>query len=342
MPLSSNTEALSVLYQNCLFRSNVRAAVHQPVAQELANHVIYWKQGTPNMALFKGCLKHINAYVLHYGADVEVLPAPFRDFVLVHTVLAGSAEMATDGHWLSVEPGRSAILAPRRSLRLRWHAGTQQLILKIPRTLLRAAAKHAGVPSTLMPGYIISRELSTQWDVLISTWLNLLPRPNLPRLHDGWSEQFEQSLALFLLLHQPEPSAGENDRGECAMAHDSDSERFYLHHAEPKKYGMQIDALLNYAYEKFSAPVAPEDLARAAGVSVRLLNTLCNRHFGIAPMVMLRHIRLDIARSRLLFDPSSNVTDTALACGFNHLGRFSAYYAQRFHERPSVTQKNIE
>jgi transcriptional regulator GlxA family with amidase domain len=100
--------------------------------------------------------------------------------------------------------------------------------------------------------------------------------------------------------------------------------------------------LLAYIDTKLCAPILVEDLARAAGVSGRALNALCHRHHGIPPMELLRNLRLDAARARLLTDASASITDTALAFGFGHLGRFSAYYFSRFQELPRDTQRRRE
>ena len=85
----------------------------------------------------------------------------------------------------------------------------------------------------------------------------------------------------------------------------------------------QMDALLEYIDSRLCAPIALEDLARAAGVSLRTLNMLCHRHHGVPPMELLRNMRLDAVRARLLTDASASITETALTFGFGHLGRFA-------------------
>jgi AraC-like DNA-binding protein len=53
-------------------------------------------------------------------------------------------------------------------------------------------------------------------------------------------------------------------------------------------------------------------------------------------MTVLRQARLDAAH-RCLRQGGQTVTEVAYAHGFEHLGRFSAYYRERFGELPSVT-----
>lgn len=90
--------------------------------------------------------------------------------------------------------------------------------------------------------------------------------------------------------------------------------------------------------DKLSEPVSVVDLARTTGVSPRTLHDGFRKHRGASPMKMLRVQRMQMARKELT-EPQGNtsVTDTALKWGFNHLGRFSAYYLAQFGEKPSET-----
>jgi len=85
-------------------------------------------------------------------------------------------------------------------------------------------------------------------------------------------------------------------------------------------------------------PITVADVARAVGVSVRTLQASFRKHRGTSPMTFLRDRRLDLARRRLVTAPWPSITDIALACGFDHLGRFSHLYRQRFGESPSTTR----
>lgn len=337
MSLSPKSEALSGLYRNCLFRSDVRVNVHDQVARELSDHVLRWKRGAPDAALFKGELNQLTVYALQYGADVEVAPSPFDDFALVHTSLQGGAEIEADGHTLNVSEGRTAILSPRDRLRMRWYAGTRQLIIKIPNALLRAATEQdAAHEARLVPGYLVPRALNLQWDLLVQSLLGLLSIEQASAVHPAWRDHFERNIALFLLAHQPTaPLSPLGPSGSAVEAVDHGHGSFDGYAGASR----QTDALLEYANAKLAAPVSLEDLANAVGVSVRSLNALCQRHFGVAPMTLLRNMRLDAVRAHLILAPNASVTDTALAYGFGHLGRFSAYYQARFNELPRETQR---
>lgn len=146
--------------------------------------------------------------------------------------------------------------------------------------------------------------------------------------HVRWVDHMESNVALFLAscaqgMPVPmQPTVPQIELPSSAAAA-----------GDPRR----LERLDDYMRSRLSAPVALEDLARAAGVSVRGLNMLCQRHHGESPMVLLRNRRLDAVRARLLEQPGHCVTDTALEFGFGHLGRFSSYYRERFGELPSQT-----
>lgn len=328
------SDPLAALYRNRLFRSDVRVEAHDHVSRELVDHVLHWKRGTPDAAMFKGELNQLKMYLLQYGAEVEVTPQPFDEFTLVHTSLAGGAEVEVDGQRLEVTEGRTAVLAPRRSVRLRWYPGTKQLIVKVPHALLRELAqREADEPLGLSPGYLIARGHASQWDLLSGALLHAIALPREAACDSAWLDHFERNVALFLLAHQPSGPLPAPDAGAGV------SRVLEATGTTPAIGGRnRIDALTEYLDARLGAPVALEDMARAAGVSVRTLNELCRRHLGVTPMELLRQRRLDAARACLRMQPNASITETALRFGFGHLGRFSHYYFERFRELPRQTQ----
>jgi AraC-like DNA-binding protein len=256
---------------------------------------------------------------------------PFEDFSLVHTSLGAGAEIECDGQRLWVAEGRTAVLSPRQRIRLRWSPGNQQLIVRVPNSLLLEASGAEADRPPLASGFLLPRDLEAQWDLIAHSLLNLLSCPD-STVHADWVGHLERSLALFLLLHQPVGTSPLPLPMQAALDTSSAPER-------AARSTRQMDAVIAYIESHLSAPVSLEDLARAASISCRSLNALCRRYFDIPPMELLRNARLDAVRARLLLDPSASLTETALELGFGHLGRFAAYYAARFNELPSDTQK---
>jgi AraC-like DNA-binding protein len=326
--------SLSPLYRNCLFRSDERVEVHDHVARELIDHQVRWKQGSPDAAMFKGHTRRLRMYLLQYGAQVEVTPRPFDDFVLVHTSIVGGAEIESDDTRLEVTEGRSAVLAPRRRVRLRWYPGTQQLIVKVPHALIREVAASEDVDLVLASGALLERGLSSQWSFLARSLLNVMSMEGEVAVHSEWLDHFERNVALFLLSHQSTANGGALPVAHRAAVADGRAAE-----VDPFAGGdARMEAVTRYIESRLCAPISLEDLARVARVSVRRLNELCHRYHGVTPMELLRNMRLDAAHSRLRMQPEFSVTETALALGFTHLGRFSHYYQGRFGELPRQTQ----
>lgn len=334
MPLTAKADALRALYRNCLFRSDARLDTHAHVAREFVDHILRWKGGRIDSAMFKGELRRLRMYVLHYGAEVEVTPQPFDDFALVHTSLAGGAEIESDGRRLEVAEGRVAVISPRHNLRLRWYPGTRQMILKVPHSLLRQTCGiEEGADIGLGPGFMIPRAVGSQWDLLAQSLLNAMALDASSTVDDAWLEHFERNVVMFLLAHQPREDPAHAVHLPAALPAPEDAVR--------GSNATRMQRAVDYMESRLCAPISLDDLARAAGVSVRTLNQLCHHYHGLSPMELLRNKRLDAARTRLRMEPYVRVTEVAIAFGFGHLGRFSHYYFERFNELPHQTQSAV-
>lgn len=95
-----------------------------------------------------------------------------------------------------------------------------------------------------------------------------------------------------------------------------------------------------FVEQHYAEPLTVERIAAAVRISPRQLQAVFTEHLGSPPSQLLRNIRLDRARE-LLSDREAagqaTVAAAATRVGFTHLGRFSAYYTQRFGESPSAT-----
>ena len=90
--------------------------------------------------------------------------------------------------------------------------------------------------------------------------------------------------------------------------------------------------------EHLHLPIGIADIAQAAGVPGRTLFKHFRDFRGVSPMRHLRDLRLARARQGLLHPrEETDVTRTAQACGFSHMGRFSADYRRVYGESPSLT-----
>lgn len=80
-------------------------------------------------------------------------------------------------------------------------------------------------------------------------------------------------------------------------------------------------------------------LCRGLGMSERNLELYFHEALGVSPKAWFQCLSLHRARALLQRHAPgrSSVTDTALACGFEHFGRFSESYRELFGELPSDT-----
>lgn len=92
-----------------------------------------------------------------------------------------------------------------------------------------------------------------------------------------------------------------------------------------------------FLLEHATEPISVEDVAEAAGLSIRGLQEAFRRHHGVTPTTYLRRIRLLLARERLESGEAESVGDVARAVGFGHLGRFANSYRAEFGELPRET-----
>lgn len=104
--------------------------------------------------------------------------------------------------------------------------------------------------------------------------------------------------------------------------------------SRPRHVKRAIDLMVERADE----PIAMADLAAVAGVSARTLQAAFQSHVGMAPMQVLRDIRLERVHQELMDrDADTTVAAVALRWGFGHLGRFAASYRLKYGRSPSDT-----
>lgn len=96
---------------------------------------------------------------------------------------------------------------------------------------------------------------------------------------------------------------------------------------------------VEFAHANAKGSVSVDDMARAAGTSVRSLQTGFSRFCNTSPMAYLKQIRLEGVRQDLASaDHSVMILDVARQWGFSHLGLFAKAYRNAFGELPSETR----
>ena len=89
-----------------------------------------------------------------------------------------------------------------------------------------------------------------------------------------------------------------------------------------------------------TVPIRMEDVAAAAGCSIRTLDAVFRRFRDTTPLAALHAIRLEQARAELSHGANSmSVVEIARSYGFTNAGRFAAEYRRRFGESPVETAR---
>lgn len=325
---------LSRLNDHLVFHSDSPSEVRSKLGSILSEHDLTLGNGRVNTTLFQRKLNDISVMKLTYGAEVNIAARPFKGFSLVQTPLCGSFEVDVEGRRRTFGQGDVAVLSPQHDLSIHWQEGSEQLILKVPHHLIRRHfynANHEEVTQTasgfVSPAFKLDDSLNLIWHSLVQQAIDL---PNSAgSLSNLWLAHFEQTIALFLLTHQTA------DAGKPEVSHYTPVPNIAC-----KSNPAALERMEAYIRQRLCAPISLVDLALAAGLSPRSLNALCHKYYGVSPMVLLRNMRLDAVREKLQSCPGTNVTSVALDHGFGHLGRFSAYYRERFGELPRDTTSN--
>jgi len=103
--------------------------------------------------------------------------------------------------------------------------------------------------------------------------------------------------------------------------------------------GGRTRAAVEFMVANAHRPMGTDEIAAAAGISLRSLQAAFRREYDVTATDYLRSIRLDRVRQELRdAEPGlATVAEVARRWGFTHLGRFAASYTTRFGEYPSVT-----
>jgi AraC-like DNA-binding protein len=94
-----------------------------------------------------------------------------------------------------------------------------------------------------------------------------------------------------------------------------------------------------YIHANLAEDISVERLCHAVGASRRQLEYAFRTMFDVSPQKFLQQARLNEVRRRLMYGRrrGATVTQVALECGVQHLGRFASAYSAFFGESPRQT-----
>lgn len=267
----------------------------------------------------------ITVLVGQYGAGVQGHAADLSAKYSLAIPINGSGQIAQHDQASDLIPGRrAAMCSPSMPAKFTLGSGYHGIHVVISDRVLESALDTLTGVSRKAPlcfevGVDLERAGAASALRLLDFMLSEAERDesalNAPLLAGQLAETLVHSLLLGFphnysqLLHSPAPKA--------EPAHLRRAEEFIAAHAHDT--------------------VTMADVTAASGVSASALCSAFRAHRGCSPMAFLRARRFDLARSRLRSLPACTVAEVALACGFEHLGRFSVEYRKRFGESARET-----
>lgn len=316
--------------QNLIFQHDDLGETCQSVGKIFKPHLLKIVQQRTD---FKSSMHHLKTgrlsiSRLEYGADVHIEPDHLEKFYLIQIPTQGYAEIEMNRQKFISYPQVASIISPEQSLKMRWHANSPQLILKIDKEdLLQHCRQHLpDVPQ--LPVFEPKLDFSTQGGSyflqLLRTLTDALGCEQHPLHHPMAFKQFESNLFNALIYGQANTVLNQID-----------------HYKEKVVSPYFIKRTEAYMREHLHAALTVEQLAEQAGVSVRTLFAGFKSFLNTTPMAYLKELRFEQAHLELMQNEQISVTDVAFKWGFTHLGRFSQEYKRRYGELPSCTRRAI-
>jgi AraC-like DNA-binding protein len=270
-------------------------------------------------------LQNISLNYLQYGAEVDIRPAEFSTFFMVHIPLSGQASIRWTNREILVREGVAAVVSPTHAVSTTWSADCRQLMVKIARRTVERILSHL----IYQP---INRPLEFASEIDLTTGLGasfygLIRHLGAELAHSDAlsnstlaSTQFEQTVIMLLLTgahHSYRDALEASGKSIC-----------------PKHVSKAYEYMVANAHEAITI----EDLTRVTGVSGRALHEGFKRFKGAPPKACLKAIRMEGTRRELLeARDGDDVTVIAQRWGFFHIGRFASNYQRIFGEKPSQT-----
>ncbi|MFF4615194.1 AraC family transcriptional regulator [Nonomuraea jabiensis] len=311
--------------QAAIFKGDVEEMRAQ-VSQNFSPHGLKVIKAHSNGGRYR--LLHRGNIVLHtlaYGAEIRVEVPVLPDFYNIHVPLTGGGRLTVGGQDVAAP---LTIIGPRRRIDMNWSVDHDVMIIQIPEVLV---------------------------DRVLEDQLGDAPKKDM---HFEPQISGESPLGRALTAISLPATAGTTFPFAASSLAEHHFEQFLLHTmlgSQPHTYSADLDepsdpstsAALrrarHFCEEHAAEPITLRDIATAARVSVRTLQSGFREHLQTTPMAYLRNVRLARAHADLLHIAATGgqttVTEVALRWGFTHLSRFASFYRQTYGHAPSVTRR---
>ncbi|MDQ6433699.1 helix-turn-helix domain-containing protein [Mesorhizobium sp. LHD-90] len=314
----------SPLSNHVLFQTGDLDCARERVAEKFCSHRL---ELLGDRAQFDAAHHHVPGTMLslnyiRYGADVLVDPGELEHFYLIQMQVRGGATIRNGCDEFSTDADHASVLNPHWATRMRWWAGCEQILVQVKKAPFHAFVERLldrvlPGPVAFAPRIDLTRPEMKQWRALAAALFQKAETGPAPDISSSLCEQ--QLLELFF-RQQPNNMSHFIDDAPAAPA--------------PRHLRRANEFLRENAAE----PIGVLDIAEAAGVTARTLQTAFRSAYGLSPMHALGRERLRRVRFDLMdAGGPATVADAALKWGFSHLGRFSQAYHRQYGEMPKDT-----
>lgn len=289
----------------------------------LKDHHITWRGGEVNSALRCVNVGELSFMLLRYGAAVHIAPGALQDFYLFQVPIRGKSAIGVANHTVIADQNTATVISPNLALQLDWEQNCEQFLIKIPKSRLNQACMQLldiapEEQIQFYPEYQLHSTHGLAWQHQVSSILSYVNQKDL--LPTQWFNNHELNLLQHLLLTQPNN---------------------YSHYFSPsiRMTGQRrLRLARRYIHQHLGENLRLADIAHACESSVRSITEAFRAQLNTSPTLYIRDARLEAVRKELLLSaPTAQVTEIAIRWGFNHLGRFSSWYKDKYQESPQDT-----
>lgn len=302
-----------------LFQSNELECARDLVAQKYCAHQLDFVAPQSRLDAVHNhvALPGFSFNYMRYGSAVHINPGELERFYLIQIPLATGAQIINGGMEFESTCEFASILNPDLKTDMVWQADCEMLLVQIDGQYLNKQAelmlgRTLNTPIRFDPKLRMRARQLAPWRAQLRTIFAELDAGTSP-----------QGLSEFLMqLMEAAPS-----NIQCFF----DAAPVHLASA-------QIKRAMAYIKSEYRSDISLQDVARAAGASLRALQYGFKETYGLTPMQMVRLERLRWAHYLLQgADGDQTVTQIASDLGFSHLSRFSQDYRGAFGETPQQT-----
>jgi AraC-like DNA-binding protein len=279
------------------------------------------------LATFHGVLiRDVTLGFLEYGTAVVVDVRELTEDYLVIVPASSTSTITNEGATVDASPVVAVIPAPATAMTLSCDGDAAHLVVRIARSALqvhlsRLIGRTLDRPLEFDPRFDISSGSASRWNFAVQMLHAELFEPDSLLLQGIGQGQLEE-FVMSSLLYSSRSNYTDQLTSRSQPAHRA------------------VRRACDFIDRNLADPITVDDIAGAAGVSVRTIQNLFAQELGQTPTSYLKNERLERARSDLADAPGDSrltVTDVAMRWRFSHLGRFATTYRKRFGETPSQT-----